>query len=184
MLGRLFKARQKTAGNPTMLYGAIVAQARAPVFYADMGVADTVDGRFEMVVLHTQLVVRRLLAASAETAPVGQAVFDLFCEDMDRSLRELGVGDMAVPKRMKKMGEAYYGRAAAYEESLAAKDQSALSAALQRNVYADGDARGDAVRLASYVLSAAEALAAQPPAEIADGAPAFPDPAAFVGRPR
>jgi cytochrome b pre-mRNA-processing protein 3 len=184
MLGRLFKARQKAAGNPTTLYGAIVAQARAPVFYAEMGVADTVDGRFEMVVLHTQLVVRRLLAASPETAPVGQEVFDLFCADMDRSLRELGVGDMAVPKRMKKMGEAYYGRAAAYEEPLAGKDEAALSAALQRNVYADGDSRGDAVRLAAYVLAAAAALAAQPPAEIADGSPAFPDPAPFGESPR
>jgi cytochrome b pre-mRNA-processing protein 3 len=180
MLGRLFKARQKAAGNPAMLYGAIVAQARSPAFYAEMGVADTVDGRFEMVVLHTQLVVRRLLSASPETAPTGQEVFDLFCSDMDRSLRELGVGDMAVPKRMKKMGEAYYGRAAAYEEALARKDQAALASALQRNVYADGDERGDATRLAAYVIAAADALAVQPPATIADGSPAFPDPAPFA----
>ncbi len=181
MLGRLFKARQKAAGNPAMLYGAIVAQARLPAFYADMGVADTVDGRFEMVVLHTQLVVRRLLAASAETAPVGQEVFDLFCSDMDRSLREMGVGDMAVPKRMKKMGEAYYGRAGAYEEPIAGKNRAALAEALRRNVYPDGDEREDALRLAAYAIAAAEALAVQAPAEIADGTPAFPDPTPFAG---
>jgi cytochrome b pre-mRNA-processing protein 3 len=180
MLSRLLKARQKSTGNPPILYGAIVAQARSPAFYSIMGVADTVDGRFEMVVLHTHLAVRRLLGGSVLVAPVGQAVFDLFCEDMDRSLRELGVGDMAVPKRMRKLGEAYYGRAAAYDEALAASDGAALADALARNVFPDGDARRGAPALAAYVRAAVEALAAVPEADLADGRAPFPEPSDFV----
>lgn len=182
MLGRLLKARQKGTGNPTILYGAIVAQARSPAFYSMMGVADTIDGRFEMVVLHTHLAARRLFAASPNVAPIGQAVFDLFCSDMDRSLRELGVGDMAVPKRMRKLGEAYYGRAAAYEGAIVSGDRAALAEVLARNVFADGADGDGAAMLAAYVLAAVASLAAMGDDDVAAGHAAFPDPTAFVVR--
>src|SRR6185312_15985139 len=91
------------------LYAAAVRQARLPAFYTGFQVPDSVTGRFEMVVLHTVLLVERLRQDGATGRELGQVVFDTFCRDMDQSLRELGHGDMAVPKRMKKIGESFYG---------------------------------------------------------------------------
>src|SRR5262249_51919508 len=92
------------------LYGTIVAQARAPVFYQIYGVPDTVNGRFEMIVLHAVLLLRRLSTEPEPGRVLGQRIFDRFCEDMDANLREMGVGDLAVPRTMKRFGEAFYGR--------------------------------------------------------------------------
>src|SRR5207244_1769191 len=91
MILRLFRRTPRNA-NMTLLYGAIVAQARSPVFYGRYGVPDTVNGRFEMVVLHTILVLRRLKEEPGLRG-LGQALFDAFCADMDANLREMGVGD-------------------------------------------------------------------------------------------
>ena len=118
MIFHLFR-RTPQSDSIASLYGMIVAQARAPAFYQDYGVPDTVDGRFEMVVLHTVLVLRRLDAEPGPVRRLGQAVFDLFCRDMDASLREMGVGDLKVPREMRRIGEAFYGRKAAYEAALA-----------------------------------------------------------------
>src|SRR5215216_2008709 len=111
--------------NPTIaaLYGAIVAQARHAEFYQNCAVPDTVLGRFDMIVLHLVLVLRRLRdGAAAHSAPhsapqraAAQGVFDAFCRDMDDNLREMGIGDQAVPDQMRRVGEAFYGRAQAYE---------------------------------------------------------------------
>ena len=103
-----------------ILYGAIVAQAKLPAFYLDYGVPDTVNGRFDMIVLHAALVLRRLSSEPAPARAVGQAIFARFCRDMDHSLREMGVGDLAVPKQMQRVAEAFYGRARAYEAALTA----------------------------------------------------------------
>src|SRR6476660_9122950 len=119
MFGRFLKRSRDNAGIPAALYGAIVAQARNPGLYADLAVPDTVTGRFEMVILHSALVLRHLRADDAAKA-VAQEVFDLFCADMDRSLRELGVGDLAVGKRMREMAGIFYGRADAYDNALLA----------------------------------------------------------------
>src|ERR1700722_16778682 len=106
MILRLF--RQPRNRTIDMLYGAIVAQGRRPVFYAGFGVPDTVEGRFDMVVLHLVLVLRRLrLAAGGER--MAQDLFGAFCRDMDHNLREMGVGDLTVPKQMKRLGEALFG---------------------------------------------------------------------------
>ena len=141
------------------LYGAIVAQARSPVFYRAYGVPDTLDGRFELIVLHTVLIVRHL-AEDPHTRKLGQAVFDQFCRDMDRNLRELGVGDLAVPRRMQEMGEAYYGRAAVYEPALACGDTDMLVGALAKNIFSTtGDPPNGARRLAAYVTEAVRTLA-------------------------
>src|SRR3979490_1450818 len=109
-------------GTIEAIYGMIVAQAREPLFYRAMGVPDTVNGRFDMVLLHLWMVLRRLRGGEGGAGPP-PALFDHFGGDMDANLRELGVGDLTVPKRMQKFGEAFYGRAAAYDLALDAGGQ-------------------------------------------------------------
>lgn len=181
LFDRIFPPKRQAAGNPARLYGAIVAQARDPVLYAEIGVPDTVEGRFEMVLLHTILVIRRLRSGRADAVAAGQGVFDLFCTDMDRSLREMGVGDLAVPKRMRKIGEAFYGRAAAYEEPFVAGDAAGLTAALVRNVWPDEAAPPGAAGLARYALAGAAALASADPEVLVSGSAVFPDVRRFAG---
>ena len=108
------------------LYGTIVAQARMPCFYHDYAVADTVNGRFDLIVLHLALVLDRL-AGEPALRDLGQGLFDRFCRDMDDNLREMGIGDLKVPKEMRRMGEAFYGRAQAYRAALAAADEGRWS---------------------------------------------------------
>lgn len=176
MFGRLIRRDAKTRAIASGLYGAIVAQARSPVLYADFGVADTVEGRFEMVVLHMVLVIDRLAQGGEAEKAVAQKVFDLHCTDMDRSLRELGVGDLGVPKRMKKMAESFYGRSGVYREALAQRDVAGLSAAIGRNVFPDGNAGTGAERLARYAMESAGILR-----DFTIGSPVrFADPASFV----
>src|SRR6476661_990187 len=100
--------RARSDGTITTLYGAIVAQAREPVFYRDYGVPDTQDGRFDMIVLHLALVLRCLRQADLGSSPLAQGLFDTFCTDMDHNLREQGLSDAAVPRRMRAFGEAFY----------------------------------------------------------------------------
>ena len=169
--------RHQQAPTIRVLYGVIVAQARAPSFYAAYLVPDTVEGRFDMIVLHLALVLRRLRREPAGVRALGQSVFDLFCTDMDHSLREMGVGDLAVPKQMRRLGEAFYGRALAYDRALDAEGGELLVPALARNVFpAAGDTPSGAVRLAGYVRAAEACLSSQLGAAIATGALRFPDP--------
>src|SRR5260221_6658140 len=137
--------------NIAALYGTIVAQARSPIFYRGYGVPDTVAGRFEMIVLHLVLVLQRLRGETPVAQALGQEVFNLFCRDIDDNFREMGMGDLAVPREMRKVGEAYYGRAAAYEAALAA-DDVALTAALTRNIF--GNSADGAGRLRTYIRNA------------------------------
>ena len=160
------------------LYGVIVAQARSPAFYARYGAPDTVLGRFDMVVLHAVLLVRRLNASPA-TRTLGQGLFDAFCRDMDDNLREMGVTDIGVPRKMRKIAEGFYGRARAYETALAESGDDALVAALTRNVYADAVPVA-AVALAAYVRAAARMLGEADDAALARGQARFPDPDEFV----
>ncbi len=142
------------------IYGMIVAQAREPAFYASLDVPDTVNGRFDMVLLHLWMVLRQLRTGEDSEA-VAQALFDRFCADMDDNLREMGVGDLTVPKRMQEFGEAFYGRAAAYDAALAAGD-SELTAAIGRNILG-GQHDASASKIAAYVKEALEALASLQP---------------------
>src|SRR6266850_7333011 len=142
------------------LYGTIVAQARAAAFYQNFGVPDTVNGRFEMIVLHAVLLLHRLDTEPEPIRRLGQAVFDRFCRDMDANLREMGVGDLALPRKMRGIGEAFYGRQRVYDAALAASDRGPLAAALARNVFGAAAAPG-AERLAAYVREAVRHLAAQ-----------------------
>src|SRR4029079_1330843 len=132
MFGRFFRGSSRSDRAAVALYAALVAQARAPGLYAVLGVPDTVTGRFEMVVLHSILIIDRLKRSGVAGKELGQEVFDAFCRDMDQSLRELGFGDQSVPKRMKQLGESFYGRAEAYGRALG--DHAGLAAALGRNV--------------------------------------------------
>jgi cytochrome b pre-mRNA-processing protein 3 len=117
------------------LYGSAVAAAREPFLYRSLGVADTLDGRFDLVCLHAFLLVRRLRREAEPGPALAQAVFDAMFSDMDVSLREMGVGDLSVGRRMRAMWEAFNGRAHAYDAALAAGDSAALEAALVRNVW-------------------------------------------------
>ena len=158
----------------------IVAQARRPVFYREYGVADTVGGRFDLLLLHIVLVVERLMREEPGKAS-GQELFDRFCADMDDNLREMGIGDMSVPKHMKRVGEAFYGRTQAYQSALAAPDDTALAEALVRNIYGGAAPSAAAVaRLATYIRRLAETLARQPVVALIDGRVDLPDPAAVV----
>ena len=180
MIFSLFRRAPQTI---TRLYGTIVAQARAPAFYGPYGVPDTVNGRFEMIVLHLVMLLRRLECEPQPVRQLGQGVFDLFCQDMEGSLREMGVGDLAVPRRMGRIGEAFYGRQAVYGATLAAADPAPLRNALARNVFAlDEEAPGGLAeaagvdRLARYVGEAIRHLARQDTAALARGELTFPDP--------
>jgi cytochrome b pre-mRNA-processing protein 3 len=164
-------------GTIEAIYGMIVAQAREPVFYQAIAVPDTVEGRFDMVLLHLWLVLRRLRRLP-DDAGLAQGLFDHFCSDMDANLREMGVGDLTVPKRMQKFGEAFYGRSAAYDAALD-KGMEPLAQALCRNIL-DGRDIASARRLAAYVDAAVAALAALDDNTVADAAWQFPAPAAFA----
>ena len=181
MLARL-SSRSDHRQAARKLYLGVVAQARDSVFYAEMGVPDTVDGRFDMIALHAWLVMRRLKSESA-AARVSQALFDSLFDDMDRSLRESGAGDLGVGRRVKTMAKAFYGRLAAYDEGLAG-DDDVLAAALGRNLYRGADP--GAARLAAvagYIRSEAAALEAQDLEDLLGGRVRFgPPPAAAADR--
>lgn len=158
------------------LFDAAVAQARAPVFYTDFGVADTVEGRFEVLSLHVFLLLRRLKAEDAGPRRFGQHLCDAYFANLDASLREMGVGDLSVGRKIRNMAEAFYGRAAAYERAMTGGEGAeTLSAALARNVFGASDpAAGEA--LAGYARKADAALAAQPGGRLRAGLVAFPAP--------
>jgi cytochrome b pre-mRNA-processing protein 3 len=162
------------------LYGTIVAQARCPAFYRDYGVPDTVTGRLEMILVHAFLFSRRTRSGPDGMRRLGQGVFDRFCDDMDANLREMGIGDLAVPKHMRRIGEAFYGRAAAYDAGLAAAEDDALAQALARNVFGDELQQQErARRLAAYMRAADSQLAREPDADVMQGRISFPDPKKF-----
>jgi len=152
----------------------IVTQAREPLFYRDLGVADTVNGRFDLLALHLWMVLRRFRSAEGG-ANIPQALFDQFCDDMDANLREMGVGDLTVPRRMQAFGEAFYGRATAYDLALAS-GREPLAQALCKNVL-NGEGMEKARRLATYVEAAIAHLADLDEATLRDAAWRFPPPA-------
>ena len=161
MILPLFRRALRSGDTISALYGAIVAQARSPAFYRDYCVADTVDGRFELIVVHLVLVLRRL-SREEVLRPLGQETFDLFCTDMDRNLREMGISDLKVPKEMERIGTAFYGRKAAYDAALDASADSGLLEALHRNVYASPSEPPPGVpRLAAYMREAERSLERQ-----------------------
>jgi cytochrome b pre-mRNA-processing protein 3 len=177
MILPLFRRSARSA-TISSLYGTIVAQARLPCFYRDYAVPDTINGRFDLLVLHLGLVIDRLEESGLKE--FGQALFDRFCQDMDHNLREMGVGDMSVPKEMQRMGEAFYGRVQAYRVALTTDDREMLAEAVVRNIYDNAPAsRAAAGRLAAYMRKAVRDLDGQAPAVLRAGELHLPDPAAI-----
>ncbi len=156
------------------LYAAAVAAARDPWFYAALGVPDTLDGRFDLIGLHAALLIHRLQGDAAPGPELAQAVFDAMFSDMDQNLREIGVSDLSVGKRVKAMWEAFHGRARAYAAALDANDPAALAAALARNVWRGAlGTEGAARTLAAYSLRQFAALRRQDLGDLAAGRAAF-----------
>lgn len=142
------------------LYHGIVEAARAPVFYKDLAVPDTVEGRFDVIILHLALLVRGIEHAKGpEGATLVRGVQEMMIKDMDRSLREMGVGDMSIGKKVQGMGEAWFGRLQAYQAAFESDAPvPAMSAALAKNIF-EGGANAEALeRLSHYVMNAAHQL--------------------------
>ena len=158
------------------LHAFAVEAGRRPHFYAELGVPDTPDGRFELIVLHAALVMRHLRDAGETGKAVSQEMFDAMFSDFDAALREMGTGDTSVGKKMRKLGEAFYGRAKAYDAALEEDEIEPLVDALARNL--TGQADDGARRIAEWVRAADAALAAQGGEKLAAGErPDFTEPA-------
>lgn len=173
--------RRKSRDAAQSLYAEIVAQARQPEFYQSYFVPDTIDGRYDMITLHAVLLFRRLRGEAKDASRLSQSVFDTFFSDMDASLRELGVSDVRVGKKIGKMAEAFYGRADAYVPLLDQKDQKGLALALQRNIWPeqetpekeDAALSAGAMALAAYMIETAEQLAGQSVQALSEGVISF-----------
>lgn len=176
--------RPKRSATIDALYGMIVAQARSPSFYRGYGVPDTVEARIDMIMLHLVLVLRGLRgsqpmaeparSSAQQNRPLAQDLFDRFCQDMDDNFREMGVGDLTVPKEMLRIAEAFYGRAKVYDTALDAGDAAGLETALARNIFNAAEINSGARRLAAYVREAILAIGTQD--GLLDGEARFPDP--------
>lgn len=159
-LGLLRRERHERTGFE--LYNTAVAAARDPFLYVTAGVPDTLDGRFDLVGLHAFLLIHRISRAPDPGPKVAQAVFDAMFSDMDVNLREMGVGDLSVGKRVKHMWDAFHGRSVVYTEAVDAGDGAALEAALGRNLWRGGTPpEGATAMLARMVRAQIAALAAQ-----------------------
>ena len=154
------------------LYEAIVAAARQPIFYSSFGVEDTPLGRFEVLGAHMALVLRVSRNADQRVKDTVQVLTEEFFKDVDHSLRELGIGDAGVPKRMKKLVSMFYGRVDSYVSAIDANDRSALAAALERNLTPSGNLR-DPDGFAIYIMGAAKQIEAQVPDEFLKGRLSF-----------
>jgi cytochrome b pre-mRNA-processing protein 3 len=153
------------------VYTRIAVASRQPGLYIASDVPDTVEGRFESLSLHMVLVFRRLRALPPPAADLSRDLAEAFFRSLDQSLREMGVGDLAVPKRMKTLAEAFYGRAHAYDAALDSGDADALAAVLARNVTGGEE---PARRLAAYALEAENTLEGQDLDSITASGPVFP----------
>lgn len=178
MLDRLFPRLRRRRAAAT-LYVALVDHARLPGYYSGLGVPDTPLGRFDMIALLVFLALRRLQADGLRHRAFCQALFDYMFTDMDRNLREMGVGDLSVGKKVKDLAQAFYGRSDAYERGLRAADDAELMAALRRNLYADAAvAEATLSAMAQQTRALAAALDAQPSDVLLAGAPVLPPPPA------
>src|SRR5262245_58230667 len=168
---QLFK-RRRADGPAAQLHRAIVQQARQPGFYTALRVPDTVDGRFELIALHGFLVMHRLKGDPTGVDLAREVAEEIF-RDLDASLREMGAGDLGVGRRIKVMGEAFYGRIAAYDAALA--DDGDLAGALARNLYGTTAPAPETLAAAStYVRNSVNILKKQGFSDLAAGRLQFP----------
>ena len=176
---RHLKGRRRRREAARRLYTVAVRQARQPILYTEGGVADTLDGRFDLIVLHVVTLMRRLRQCEEAGRHMSQALFDVMFDDMDQSLREMGVGDLRVGKRVKQMARAFYGRAKAYDQAFeqapGAERRRAIAEALERNVFNnEPPPAARLLALAAYVETLLDALDRQSPAALLGGEVALP----------
>ena len=159
-------------------YTRIVDQSRLPAFYDRLGVPDTVDGRFDLLVLHAFIVFHRLADAGPAADRFGQRLFDHMFGDMDRNLREMGVGDLSVGKKVKFMAKGFYGRVVAYRDALSAGDE-AVDAVLLKNLYGGADpGHAQVAAMAAYLTAQVDAMARRPVEALLRGDVVYDVPAA------
>lgn len=168
------QARKNNRAIADTIYEQIVAAARQPTPYSDWNVPDTPLGRFEMLSLHLFLFLHRIKGEGSAADALGQELADAFFLDVDHSLRELGIGDMGIPKRMKTLSRMFYGRTTSYGRAIDAGDIDELAAALLRNVRPDQTDWPEAQHLAAYALQASRSLAAQDLGTLLSGTVTFP----------
>lgn len=167
-----------TMPPPRAVYAVIVAKARQPWLYTTAGVADTVTGRFDMITLHCFLVLERLRDQGEKASEFAQEIFDEAFMDMDHSLREMGVGDLSVGKKVRKMSEVFYGACKGYRDALSVDEpdiEKELAGALRRNVLGEKATDQQVHALVQYVLKSTQQLAAYPVSEIVSGKLELPD---------
>jgi cytochrome b pre-mRNA-processing protein 3 len=186
MIFARWRARRASKALIEQILGEIVAAARRPVLYEALGAPDRIDGRFELLTLHAGLVLRRLKALGGLADAIAQDLIDSIFTHFDDTLREKGLSDVGVAKRLKTMGSAFYGRNVAYAAALDSGSSADLVAALARNVYgaADREAAPKAEALAHHVVSLDVALAAIPSEAFATGRFRFPPGSTPAGDPR
>lgn len=166
------KDRKQTAAFE--LYTAMVTQARQPDFYAKLGVPDTMEGRFDLILVHAFVLFRRLKSDKGDK-DLAQAIFDVMFADLDQNMREMGIGDVGILKRIRKMSESYHGRIVAYEEGVQS-GAAELAAALNRNLYADTTVTDEQLMaMVGYVNDALAVLAKQSILDLQKGGVHFPD---------
>ena len=175
-----FRSKQKLQDRDTAnrIYTRIVDASRQPAFFTGFGIPDTLDGRFEMLSLHMFLGLRPFVGGDTVDKALAQAVMELFVRDMDAALRELGVSDIKVPKRMKTLYGSFGGRIASY--TIAVKEGGeALHEALARNIFPDGGEAGNVLALADYIAAVLGSMDHAEPDDLRAGLIAFADPAQF-----
>lgn len=169
------KAWGSGAPHADDLYDAIMAQARLPIYYQTLGVPDTLEGRFSILTIHLFAVFRRLKSAGAEATATAQALADRFVADMDTVLREIGVGDLSVPKKVRKLVAGGANLIESYDRAAAAGGQ-ALETVIADSLPLDGEeARAASAKLIPYVNAMLEDLKTQPIEDICAGRIRFPD---------
>jgi cytochrome b pre-mRNA-processing protein 3 len=169
MLGWL-RRRSPIGRTASGIYGRVVAQARQPAFYATHQVPDTHEGRFDLIVLHLFLALERLRAEGEAGQPLGQAVMEAFVTDMDDAMREIGISDLGVPRRIKKTAAAVLERFEDYRAALAQPNDIALTAAIGRHLVIAPESAGP---IAAYMRATTEALSSQPRERILAGEVSF-----------
>jgi len=175
------RERKQRRELATRLLEVVIDQARRPAFYATYGVPDTMLGRYEMVCLHAYVLLRRLKRIGGQGPRIAQTLHDQIFDDFDVALREAGLGDMGIGKRMKKLARNLHGRISAYERGLAAGDEE-MAAALRRNLYASTEpSDAEVAAMIAYVRHARDEVDACAPDALWEARPVFPEPASGSG---
>lgn len=178
MIMSLFRPKKQNPNKKIVskLYAQIIEAGRQPVLYAEWGVPDTPIGRYEAIGLHMILFLFRTKGTKTALEELSQDVLDEFFLELDHSVRELGVGDAGVPKRMKKLGKMFYGRMGPYWKALDDNDQAALKEALARNILPDENEQLATEPLAQYMIDSAAHLAKIDDDRLLRGEIDFPEP--------